>query len=314
MYLKKYSNTIVSLLFFAIPTFFLISGVVFFSFPIPDYVEMILLAPLFLGLIFIGAGFILKHKFRLGKQLKMIGWGLFAFYWSTQPSKLYWYENGDVINALICILGVYVLFYLLYHEWWSLQTKREVNCLNWIAGASFVAGIIYFGVDILLFPVKQWLIETVARQSAGILSLFGKIVRVEGVKIFYGAYGSPVSIIFACTAIQSMLLFIGMISALPQVDAKRKAYGLLATVPSIYFLNLIRNAGVVYLLRDIGLSFNMAHNIIGKLGSLIALIALVFIVFKIIPELYDNILCLIELPQQNGPIEKFMKKYLFLRD
>ena len=305
----NFSEKSVITFFFITPTLLLILGYFLFPYKIPNSTENLLLIPLFLGLIFLGIGFLMKKRI-WSTKLKILGWIIFAFFWATQPSTLYFYENGDIVNAVLCIMGVYVLFYLAYREWLSLRKNEDVKCLNWIAGASFIAGIVYFGTDAVFLQAKQWLIETVAAHSVGMLNFFGNIAVVDGVKIYYNEYPHPVTIIFACTAIQSMLLFVGMILALPHVDGKRKMYALLATVPTIYVLNLVRNAGVVYLICGIGISFEVAHNVIGKLGSLVALVLLVFVVFKIIPELYDHIMCLIDLPKRNGPIEKFMKKYL----
>ena len=54
----------------------------------------------------------------------------------------------------------------------------------------------------------------------------------------------------------------------------------------------------------------MAHNIIAKAGSLIALIALLFLTFKIVPELYNEILCIFDLPKRKGPVENFFAEFL----
>ena len=78
------------------------------------------------------------------------------------------------------------------------------------------------------------------------------------------------------------------------------------TVVPIYFLNLIRNAGVVYMVGSGMTSFEMAHNVIGKTGSLLALILLLFLTFKIVPELYDELLGIINLPKRKGPVELFI--------
>ena len=99
-----------------------------------------------------------------------------------------------------------------------------------------------------------------------------------------------------------------MISPLNNVEIKKKIYGLLITVLPVYFLNLIRNAGITYLLGANITDFYTAHNIIGKGGSLLALIILLFIVVKIVPEVFDEIISLTNLPKREGPIEKQFKK------
>jgi exosortase/archaeosortase len=57
-------------------------------------------------------------------------------------------------------------------------------------------------------------------------------------------------------------------------------------------------------------SFDIAHNVIGKTGSLLALILLLLITFKIVPELYDEIIGIIGLPKRKGPLEDFFARLL----
>ena len=263
---------------------------------------------MFLGLIFLGIGFFYKVK-NTASWLKIVGWVLFSAFWATMPSYLYLSEGGDVFNAAVCIIGVYVLLYVAYHEWLSIQRNDHVSCLNWIAGGTFLAGGIYYTLENGIIPgVKEWLIETVAAHTTDVLHIFGVNAERSQDVIVYN--NMPVSIIFACTAIQSMVLFVGMIGALPRVSIKRKAVGLLVTVVPIYFLNLIRNASVVYMVGSGMVSFELAHNVIGKVASLLALIVLLFITFKITPELYDEIIGIIDLSKRGGPVERFFGRFL----
>ena len=306
-----------TVLFFLVPTTMLIAGLLFFSFPLTDLQRNALFFPLFGGLILLGLGFFMNDA--NGSILKTSGWILFSFYWATQPNTLFYYEGGDIVNAVICGIGVYVLFYFAYREWIGKNNKKNLPCVNWVAGATFIAGIIYFSFDNMPY-LKDGLINIVTKQSAWLLSLFSDKIKVDGSLIWFGynyemmeklgSYGATAQIIFACTAIQSMLLFIGMITALRGTSVKSRVYALLATVPTIYVLNLIRNAGVVFLSGSQIMNMNIAHNFIGKAGSLIALIILVFLVFKILPELYDYIICLFDLPKQDGPIERYFRNHI----
>jgi len=282
----------------------LLIGFVLFPYPPSAIARQLSFVPLFLGLILLGVGFFI-HQTSRGSWVKILGWGLFSFFWATMPSFLYFSEGGDVFNAAVCIIGVYVLIYIAYHEWLSMVRNEQVSSLNWIAGGTFLAGIIYFTIENGIVPgLKDWFIETVAAHSVDVLHLFGlNASRTHELILFNNV---PVTIIFACTAIQSMVLFVGMIGALPRVSWKRKALGLLVTVVPIYFLNLIRNAGVVYMVGSGMTSFEMAHNVIGKTGSLLALIILLFITFKIVPELYDEIMGIINLAKRKGPVEMFI--------
>lgn len=302
------NTTLIAFMFLLIPTLMLICGYLLFPYPPSSFARQLSFIPLFLGLILLGIGFFLRKKSIAG-WLKIIGWGLFSFFWATMPSFLYFSEGGDVFNAVVCVIGVYVLLYMAYQEWVSLQRGEYISCLNWIAGGTFLAGIIYFTIENGIIPgLQEWLIENVAAQTTDVLHLFGIMTSRDHALIIFN--NTPIMIIFACTAIQSMVLFVGMISALSNVGVKRKIYGLLVTVVPIYFLNLIRNAGIVYLVGSGIASFELAHNVIGKAGSLVALIVLLFITFKILPELYDEIMCIIDLPKRDGPLEHFFKHVL----
>ena len=302
------ANFTTAVLFIIIPTIMLIAGYIINPIPYPPegvfiFVHLLIV----ISLVFLGAGFFTNKK-TIGKQLKIIGWMVFAFYWSTQPATLYISERGDVVNAVLCIVGVYVLAYIAYHEWLSSKRNEEISCLNWIAGAAFIAGIIYFGVE--RTPLEFWLRQVVASHSGWFLGLVtGETVVVggaENLNIYYK--DANIFLIFACTAVQAMVIFVGMIIPLQKVDTKRKIIGLSITVIPVYILNFMRNALVAFLVGNNITDFSLAHNVIAKAGSLIVLIVLLLVVVKIIPEIMDEIYCLIDLLKRDGPLERSMKK------
>jgi len=295
-------------LFILLPTIYTILGIFVFQYPLQEIVSQILFIPLFGGLILLCIGSFLPGERIRNTWIRITGWIVFSFYWATQPNTLYWGEQQDIVNAFLCIAGIYVLFYLAYHEWNSLKTKKKMPHLRWIAGASAIAGIIYFIFE--LTPLAPWLIESVAAQSAFLLRIAtGEEVLLNGPFISYKA--AHIRIIFACTAVQSMVIFVGMILPLPNVPWKRKGVGLLITIVPVYLLNLIRNALITYLVGIYGDGFfSIAHNYIGKGGSLIALVLLLFIVVKVVPEVFDHILFLTDLPKEKGPIEVLFKRIL----
>jgi archaeosortase A (PGF-CTERM-specific) len=297
------SDKIIASLFFIIPIIFLIVGILFFKYPLSNEIKSFLSIPLYISLVFLFIGLIINKK-KVSNILKIIGWSLFAFFWSTQPNSLYFGEDGDIVNAFVASAGVVLIFYMAYHEWLSIKLKKDLNCLNWIAGVAAISGIIYFGIE--LTPLAMQLREIVAAQSGALLNFFTGEVLVDGVNINYKqAY---IELIFACTAVQSMVLFVGMILPLRDVNARRKVIGLLATVVPVYFLNLVRNALVTYLTGEYGPEFfSVAHNYIGKGGSLIALILLLLIVIKMLPEVFDEILNLTDLYKRDGPFERAIK-------
>jgi len=302
----------IAFLFLIIPALMLIIGYFINPYPAADsLVASLLQIPLFLGLILLFIGFISKNNTYSG-WLKISGWIVFAFYWATQPAHLYFGEGNDIFNAVLCSLGVFVLFYIAYHEWLSIKRNENISCLNWIAGASALAGIIYFGIErIAIAPwninLKEWMIERVAEQSTWVLDKIIGNATVEGANISLdGTY--VVTIIFACTAIQALVIFVGMIGALPKISIKRRAIGLIITVIPVFILNLLRNAMVAFLVGKGITDFFWAHNVISKIGALISLIVLLFILIKLIPEILDEIFCLTDLYKRDGPLERFFKK------
>ncbi len=303
--LRTQKTLLFSVLFFISPTIMLWCGFIFFPYPSSPAVYPVVYFPLFLGLLLLGCGFFLKQK-KIGSILKIIGWTAFTLFWSLLPSYLYFSEDGDIFNAAVCVIGVYVLMYMAYHEWLSVQLDEYPSCLQWIAGGTFIAGMIYFVFDSEIFPLfKQGLIELVAEHSMLLMNLFGWSASRNGSVIMYQT--TSVTIIFACTAIQSMVLFIGMLGALSGAPPKRRLLGIGITVIPIYFLNLFRNASVIYLVGENITDFNLAHNVLAKAGSLISLIILLFITFKITPELYDEIRGITRLPYRRGPLETLLR-------
>ncbi|RLF41246.1 MAG: archaeosortase A [Thermoplasmata archaeon] len=296
-----------TVIFFLLPTAMVISGLLIFEYPLDEHTKNLLSVPLFGGLALLLAGFIIDVK--MSRYLRSLGWIIFAFYWSTQINTLYYYEGGDVVNAVLCGVGVYLLIYFSYKELTS-----DADCLPWLAGVAGIAGTIYFSME-SISVLKTSLINMVARHTAMLYSVFDSNIRAEGCLIWAGydfikKTAPTAEIIFACTAIQSMLLFVGLILPLREVSVKKRLVAIGLLIPTIYFLNLIRNAMVVYLVGYNITDMNIAHNYVGKSGSLLALIILVFLVFKYIPELYEKVVCTVNLYKNEGPIERTLKKVI----
>ena len=266
--------------------------------------DMLLLS----GLVLEGFGFYYdKNEAHI---LRLLGWLALGIYWPTQAPDFI--GIGDFTNAFFCLMALPFFFYLAYHECISYTTHEEHRGLKFIAGAAFLAGFPYFIVDRIPI-VAGTLIDIVAHQSVWLFNAMSgnsfTVMPVDyyGNSLWYktdltheiGALipEANIRIILACTAIQSMLIAFGVIVAASS-GWKQKVKALIMDISAIYVLNLIRNAGVIYLTYYGITDFETAHNIIGKGGSLIALIILLFITFEIMPELYDDIASLAELPKR----------------
>jgi len=292
--------------------------------------EVFVISSLFL----LGIGYLLSergHNFlgkhfpkKIGHQISILGWICLGLFWWIEVE--YYILIQDPVNALICAAALPFFGYLAYHEYLSIIWKESYEPLRWLAAMTVVAGGIYFFVERVPL-LAGWLIHLVAEQSVWFLHIFdletslGSIDYGEGsryyrsgseheeVRVSVEADGwkdplaPSVNIVLACTALQSMIIFVGGVIC-TKAPFRSRLNGFLVTVPPIYVLNLIRNAVVIWLTYEHVWgddTFFWAHAVIGKVGSLIALIFLAIAVFHFLPEMQDSILGVIDLPLREAP-------------
>jgi archaeosortase A len=269
-----------------------------------------LLVLVFVAMGLMGAGFLWRD--RRAHLLRAAGWTLFAFYWPFQAPEFFWpteTSEPDPINGWFTLLGPLFLLYVAWHEVKSYQWNEDPEALRWFTGASVVAALTYF-IIYELPVVQERLIYYTAVQSGWMLDyVLGTdnfIVRENGESHIYLASGEyAVTVILACTAIQSIMIFVGAIACL-RADRSRKWKAYAITVPTIYVLNLFRNAGIVYGYKVLGWGmfgidpFEWMHSWVGKIGSLIAMVVIALAVFATLPELHSNILDLFDLRKRKA--------------
>jgi len=116
----------------------------------------------------------------------------------------------------------------------------------------------------------------------------------------------PVSIILACTALQSIMLFVGLFLGTPAPWRKRLvAGGVVAVV--VYVLNLLRNTGIIWFYGQGQASFWIMHDAIGKGGSLVAMVLIAFAAFAWFPEFLTALIGVLDLPHRDGPLERALR-------
>ena len=261
---------------------------------------------------------------KIGHNLNIIGWLLLGFFWWIQVE--HYILINDPANGFFCALAMPFFGYLAIHEYLSIRWNANYEPLRWLAAMTVVAGGIYFFVERV--PILSgWLIQIVAEQSIWILNSFdiptslGNLDYGDGSKYYRPASNNEevqiaiegdewrnpdsvsVTIVLACTALQSMIIFVGGVVC-TKAPVDRRFYAFLATVPAIYLLNLIRNAVVIWLTYEHvwgDETFFYAHGVLGKVGSLIALVFLAIAVFHFLPEMQDSILGVIDLPLRKAP-------------
>ena len=272
----------------------------------------------FVALALLAGGYVLRRREK--HLLRIAGWVAFGLYWPTQSA--HFFATDDPFNGYATLLAPLLFFYLAYHEWLSRKWQEDPRALRWITGTAVIAAGTYF----FIYEVPggtDAVIGIVAHHSSWLLAaLFGvpNYVQVDvgappeaKYHIFlegWGADAYAVTIILACTAIQSIMIFVGAIATTQGSSAdfkKRQLKGIAYTAVPIYGLNLLRNAGIVYGYKILGLtafgmdSFDFMHSYVGKGGSLIALIAIALVVFRLLPELHQNILDIFDLPKRRRP-------------
>ncbi len=199
------------------------------------------------------------------------------------------------VLALLSLPFLWITLRLLYHN-----EKRVFE----LTRAAAVAFILY--APFAFFPViGDWLIAMVVDQTLSLLKYLNyPAYLADWNTIQHGIF--KVEIILACTGIQSIAIMLGVVAAVP-TTTRQKILAFLLVVPSIYILNLFRNAGVIIAYTDqwfpfftdlvtngeFGFeSFFWAHNIIAEGLALLFLIALAYYIFRLIPTLAD---CAIDL-------------------
>lgn len=286
--------------------------------------------PYLLVMVFVGVGMLLAGFLVRGPKshlLRAAGWVLFGLYWPFQAPHFFAPAGGetpDPINGWFTLLGPVFLWWVAWHELRSRQWGEDPEALRWFAGASAISAATYFLVYEIP-AITKWIIHETAIQSAWLYNaLFFSgserafvvqtgaeshiCIDAAGGAAIYCPPGTEyaVTVVLACTAIQSIMIFVGAIACL-RAPSRRKWIAYAITVPVVYFLNLFRNAGIVYGYKDLGWTmfgiepFEWMHSYVGKVGSLVALIVIALGVFATLPELHGNILDLFDLRKRNKP-------------
>ncbi len=212
------------------------------------------------------------------------GWALFGIFWLCQPS--HYLAMEDYFNAVLFSAAGLMSFYM---AWIVMSKGFSSKARLWASYAASVCGIVYFPFA-EIEPLRVGLIGFTTLITVHILQFISVPVTMPGWNMM-ALNGRSVEIILACTSIESIALFAGLILSV-QAPIDRKLIALTASTTSIYLLNIIRNGFVVmaYGWSWFGSdSFEIAHNVIAKAGSAAALLAISYLVFLLLPELLSII-------------------------
>ncbi|MHC1632010.1 MAG: archaeosortase A [Methanotrichaceae archaeon] len=234
---------------------------------------------LWLSLVFLIASALTNQK-----ALSGAGWMLFGIHWLKQPG--HYLGIGDYFNVGLTIVAALFSFYMV---WLILAKKYRSPSCDWASSAVAIGGLVYYPFA-QFEPMRNWLISHTIYFTSMLLESFSvHVLTKSGNMVLLNGYS--VEIVLACTAIESMALFAGVILSV-SAPLKRKLAALMVSVPVIYILNLFRNSFVIVANGDQWFgsnSFYLAHNVIAKAGSTVALIIIAYCVLMLLPELLDMI-------------------------
>jgi archaeosortase A (PGF-CTERM-specific) len=254
------------------------------------------------------ASSVIPRTSRVRKLVGGIGWGVFSIHWSYQPLhylKIMDYANVllTIVVALFCLLVAYIMFLEYRKGPLKIINNREVlhskfsdqgeadslDITSMLTSASALGALVYFPFANFAF-LNTWIIGGVTSQVIWVLHYFEIPAYMKAWNMI-SLNGYTVEIILACTAIESIALFMGLIGAV-RAPLSRLAMAFIVSVPVIYILNLIRDIFVVIAYGEQWFgadSFIIAHNYIAKAGSGIALFIISYAVLRILPELFGMI-------------------------
>lgn len=244
---------------------------------------------LWASLILLVIASVIPKKYNSRFVIGGVGWTFLSIYLFFQPEA--YLKIEDYLNAFLAIAAAIVSIFIAYIVFQSGNRKDgEHEVFFSLSRAASVGGLIYF-----LFAEVEFLntgiISAVTDQTIWMLGKSGSPVGQVAWNQF-AVNGFVVEIILACTAIESIALFSGIISSATGAPASRKLWVFVISVPVLYFLNLIR---VSFTASAYGLSwfgtpdesFHISEHFITKIGSLLALFVISYFVLKILPEVLD---------------------------
>ena len=257
---------------------------------------------LWVSVLFLVAGAVLPAKG--GRYAAALGWAIFGLRWGLATPGFYFHEH-NIMYTVACLLAIPATFYAA-----CILVRYGRASLMALTRAAAICGIFYFPFA-YFDGLSHWLIGVTTEITLACVNALG-YPAVRTAFDIISLHGHLVQIILACTAVQSMAIFVGVVFAI-RVEPRRQLLAFLASVPLIYILNLVRNTFVIaaygnqwfQIMPDqivawtgeppAYASFFWAHNVLAETGSLIALVLISYAVMTLMPELLDYLMDILRL-------------------
>jgi archaeosortase A (PGF-CTERM-specific) len=269
------------------------------------------LAWVVIGAFLAGAALEWRDHREAARRTTVAAWGLFALFWFLLIQH-FAFVHQSIVETLLLLVAVPACLYVGLELW---RGRDSLLVLS--------RGVAYMGLLYVPFLMSAWargvLIEVVARQTYVVIDALGfdRIRLVEGDGEMGGTllntFANDVDgvndtrVVFACTGIESMAMFGGLIAAV-QAPLRRKAAGVVVSVSVIWVLNVARNVFIAVanayqwfamawlegpvmaafgLSNPMRVSFFVADRVISQSLAVVALIGVAWLVSRWVPEILD---------------------------
>jgi archaeosortase A (PGF-CTERM-specific) len=268
---------------------------------------------------FLAAAVVERWDRELARRVAVAGWGLFGLFWFVLIPHFI-FEIGSIVEGVGSIAAAPMSLYAGYRLWNGRDSLFVLTRAVGLMGLLYLPFVYVPFIDSI--PARKLFVETVASQTAYLMSLLGyEPTLVDGLShggfpitdkqypdkstfVFEGN-SAPIryTIVTACTGVGSMSIIAGSILAV-SAPLKRKMRALAIAIPIIYGLNLIRNVFIAVMFGHqrmqffvepimtlIGtddpqyVSYFLADRMIAQFGSVFAMVLITWLVVKTLPEI-----------------------------
>ncbi|MEE2747259.1 MAG: archaeosortase A [Candidatus Thermoplasmatota archaeon] len=281
-----------------------------------------------IGLACLGLSF--HSKKRSLRMMAPLGWICIGLYFYMGAD--HYFEINDPVLIFMSLAALPVC--IAYAGWEAIlfRESRTVEAVDWLRGAVFWSAMPYLAIQHIpvlnagLVWFTAWITSVFLQWSgAADIHLGEMMVDVAnsttvtwsewegsrwiltdtlGDRGFYVPMTDPngdevgIGIILGCSALQSMIVFVGAIVAVQNSPWKRRARALLVSIPVVFVLNVFRNAGIIWLVVTYGATwelfglgvYDFSHAYAAKFLSLGAMFLMALVLFDLLPKLHENVI------------------------
>ena len=213
-----------------------------------------------------------------------------------------YYGEGSLYMDVIFLL--FALF-CAYHEYVCWKNRKDYRGLRFLNGGFAIYMLVY--LVFYSFPqMAAAVVYASAYKTSAILTLFGYDTQAGSVdlggnhglfrenenyissEILRAGQTDLIDINLTCAALPGVVIFLAL-ALLSERDWQTKAKALVVA-PIIYLLNVLRMAGIIYVVYTGRMDYFLAHDVISRILSLIALLVLFAYFFRLLPDVHKDFL------------------------